>query len=124
MVIVGTRLFAPDGGAQTIAGVSTAVTGGSNIVAMFGQWGAILHAYPIVPGTFACPSIRHARPRWRSGSAAALARWAHETAHLRAPTTAGAALTGGCLSAQVFTAQCFVDTRFVCRKIEMMMSCP
>ena len=35
------HLFAPDGGAQSIAGVDTAVTGGSNIVAMFGQWGAI-----------------------------------------------------------------------------------
>lgn len=36
------HLLAPDGGAQSIATIDVAaVTGGSNIVAIFGQWGAI-----------------------------------------------------------------------------------
>ena len=35
------HLFAPDGGAQSIAGIDTSVSGGSNIVALFHQWGAI-----------------------------------------------------------------------------------
>lgn len=36
------HLLAPDGGAQSIATIDvTAVAGGSNIVAIFGQWGAI-----------------------------------------------------------------------------------
>jgi hypothetical protein len=35
------HLFAPDGGAQRIAGVDTSVEGGNNIIAMFHQWGAI-----------------------------------------------------------------------------------
>lgn len=35
------HLFAPDGGAQRIAGIDTSVEGGNNIIAMFHQWGAI-----------------------------------------------------------------------------------
>ncbi|MDF1521835.1 MAG: hypothetical protein P1P87_03335 [Trueperaceae bacterium] len=35
------HVFAPDGGAGSIATVDVAVAGGANIVAMFGQWGAI-----------------------------------------------------------------------------------
>ncbi len=35
------HLFAIDGGAQSIAGVDTSIAGGSNIIAMFHQWGAI-----------------------------------------------------------------------------------
>jgi hypothetical protein len=35
------HLFLPDGGAQSIATIDVHVAGGSNIVAMFGQWGAI-----------------------------------------------------------------------------------
>lgn len=35
------HLFAEDGGAESIAGVDTSVTGGDNIIAMFHQWGAI-----------------------------------------------------------------------------------
>ena len=35
------HLFAPDGGAQSIAGIDTSVEGGDNIVAIFHQWGAI-----------------------------------------------------------------------------------
>jgi hypothetical protein len=34
------HLFAPDGGAHTIAGIALDVAGGPNIVALFGQWGA------------------------------------------------------------------------------------
>lgn len=34
------HIFAPDGGAQSIATIDVAVAGGANIVAMFGQWGA------------------------------------------------------------------------------------
>jgi hypothetical protein len=34
------HLIAPDGGAHTIAGIALDVTGGPNIVAIFGQWGA------------------------------------------------------------------------------------
>jgi hypothetical protein len=34
------HIFYPDGGASVIAGIDTAVTGGSNIIAIFGQWGA------------------------------------------------------------------------------------
>lgn len=37
----GVHLLAPDGGAQSIATIDVAVEGGSNIVAVFGQWGAI-----------------------------------------------------------------------------------
>lgn len=37
----GIHLLAPDGGAQSIATIDVAVEGGSNIVALFGQWGAI-----------------------------------------------------------------------------------
>lgn len=38
----GIHLLAPDGGAQSIATIDVAgVEGGSNIVAVFGQWGAI-----------------------------------------------------------------------------------
>lgn len=35
------HLFAPDGGATAIATIDTSVEGGSNIIAIFGQWGAI-----------------------------------------------------------------------------------
>jgi hypothetical protein len=35
------HLVAPDGGAGTIATIDVAVAGGANVVAMFGQWGAI-----------------------------------------------------------------------------------
>ena len=35
------HLLLPDGGAQSIATIDVHVAGGSNIVAMFGQWGAI-----------------------------------------------------------------------------------
>lgn len=35
------HLFAPDGGAGSIASVDLSVEGADNIVAMFGQWGAI-----------------------------------------------------------------------------------
>jgi len=34
------HIFAPDGGAGSIAGLAVDVEGGTNIVAMFGQWGA------------------------------------------------------------------------------------
>lgn len=37
----GIHLLAPDGGAQSIATIDVAVEGGANIVAVFGQWGAI-----------------------------------------------------------------------------------
>lgn len=35
------HLLLPDGGARSIATIDVAVAGGPNIVAMFGQWGAI-----------------------------------------------------------------------------------
>jgi hypothetical protein len=35
------HLFAPDGGAESIAGIDTKVEGGENIIALFHQWGAI-----------------------------------------------------------------------------------
>jgi hypothetical protein len=35
------HLFSADGGAQSIAGIDISVAGGSNIVALFHQWGAI-----------------------------------------------------------------------------------
>jgi hypothetical protein len=35
------HLFAPDGGAHSIATIDTSVGGGGNIIAIFGQWGAI-----------------------------------------------------------------------------------
>ena len=35
------HLLAADGGAQSIATIDTSVDGGSNIIAIFGQWGAI-----------------------------------------------------------------------------------
>ena len=34
-------VFAPDGGANSIAGIDVAVQGGANIIALFGQWGAL-----------------------------------------------------------------------------------
>jgi hypothetical protein len=34
------HILAPDGGASSIAGLAVDIAGGSNIVAMFGQWGA------------------------------------------------------------------------------------
>jgi hypothetical protein len=45
LVVVTVRscvhIFAADGGAQSIATINTDVAGGNNIIAMFGQWGAI-----------------------------------------------------------------------------------
>ncbi len=35
------HLFAVDGGAESIATIDTTVAGGENIIALFGQWGAI-----------------------------------------------------------------------------------
>jgi len=35
------HVFAADGGASSIATIDTSVEGGANIVALFGQWGAI-----------------------------------------------------------------------------------
>ena len=35
------HIFAPDGGANSIAGIDIAVQGGANIIALFGQWGAL-----------------------------------------------------------------------------------
>jgi len=35
------HLFTPDGGADSIAGIDTSVSGGNNIIALFHQWGAI-----------------------------------------------------------------------------------
>ena len=35
------HLFASDGGARSIAGIDTSVSGGDNIIAIFHQWGAI-----------------------------------------------------------------------------------
>jgi len=35
------HLFTPDGGAESIAGIDTRVSGGNNIIALFHQWGAI-----------------------------------------------------------------------------------
>jgi hypothetical protein len=35
------HLFSPDGGAESIATIDTSVEGGTNIIAIFGQWGAI-----------------------------------------------------------------------------------
>ena len=35
------HLFTDDGGAHSIATIDTAVAGGANIIALFGQWGAI-----------------------------------------------------------------------------------
>jgi hypothetical protein len=32
-------VFAPDGGAGSIAGIDISVAGGANIVAVFAQWG-------------------------------------------------------------------------------------
>jgi hypothetical protein len=34
------HLFSPDGGANSIATIDTSVSGGTNIIAIFGQWGA------------------------------------------------------------------------------------
>jgi len=35
------HVFAADGGASSIATIDTSVEGGANIIALFGQWGAI-----------------------------------------------------------------------------------
>jgi hypothetical protein len=35
------HIFAPDGGANSIAGIDVAVQGGVNIIALFGQWGVL-----------------------------------------------------------------------------------
>jgi len=35
------HLFSADGGAESIATVDTSVDGGANVIAIFGQWGAI-----------------------------------------------------------------------------------
>ena len=34
------HIFAPDGGAKSIAGIAVNVEGGANLIAMFAQWGA------------------------------------------------------------------------------------
>jgi len=34
------HMLAPDGGAASIAGLAVNITGGANLVALFGQWGA------------------------------------------------------------------------------------
>lgn len=34
------HMLAPDGGAGSIAGIAIGVEGGTNIIAVFGQWGA------------------------------------------------------------------------------------
>jgi hypothetical protein len=44
LIVVGRsviHLFTPDGGAESIAGIDTSVSGGNNIIALFHQWGAI-----------------------------------------------------------------------------------
>lgn len=45
LVLISARslihILAPDGGAGTIATIDTSVAGGPNIIAIFGQWGAI-----------------------------------------------------------------------------------
>jgi len=35
------HILAPDGGAGVIAGIDVGVQGGANIIALFGQWGAV-----------------------------------------------------------------------------------
>ncbi len=35
------HLFAPDGGAQSIAGLAVDGVGGANLIALFGQWGGL-----------------------------------------------------------------------------------
>ena len=35
------HVFAPDGGANSIAGIDLSVQGAANIIALFGQWGAL-----------------------------------------------------------------------------------
>ena len=35
------HIFAPDGGANSIAGIAVDVEGGANIIAIFAQWGAV-----------------------------------------------------------------------------------
>jgi hypothetical protein len=35
------HILAPDGGAQSIAGIAVDVQGGANLVALFAQWGAV-----------------------------------------------------------------------------------
>jgi len=35
------HIFAPDGGAGSIAGIAVEVQGGANIIAIFAQWGAV-----------------------------------------------------------------------------------
>ena len=45
LTVVTTRslihIFLPDGGAGSIATIDTAVAGGNNIIALFGQWGGV-----------------------------------------------------------------------------------
>ena len=63
LLVVVTRsaihLFAPDGGAQSIAGIDTSVAGGNNIIALFHQWGAIqlLLAFLMLAIFFAYPGL-------------------------------------------------------------------
>jgi hypothetical protein len=45
VAVVGTvrsliHIFAPDGGASSIAGLTLSIEGGANLIAIFGQWGA------------------------------------------------------------------------------------
>ncbi|MEI6374765.1 MAG: hypothetical protein WCP26_13380 [Actinomycetes bacterium] len=39
------HLFSCDGGAQTIATIDSNVTGGNNIIAIFGQWGLLVEPF-------------------------------------------------------------------------------
>ncbi len=50
------HLLAPDGGASFIATVDLSVAGGQNIVAMFGQWGAIQLELAVL---LWCPVLRY-----------------------------------------------------------------
>ena len=40
-VRAGIHMLAPDGGAHSIAGLDVDVEGGQNLIALFGQWGAV-----------------------------------------------------------------------------------
>ena len=40
-VRAGIHMLAPDGGAHSIAGLDVDVEGGRNLIALFGQWGAV-----------------------------------------------------------------------------------
>jgi hypothetical protein len=64
------HLFLPDGGAGRIATIDVSVAGGANIIAIFGQWGAIqllLAGLLWVPPAALHPTCRQASysARWR-----------------------------------------------------------